>query len=133
STPVRRSHRRPCPVGPWRAPSSTLLGRLRGAIGYRPRRGLPAPLGRRATAASSCAWTCQAKAVSVRPVRRLLLCAVGVVTMAACGNPDVQPANPLAERAAPAAESPSATAAAPASLAFSAPRVGGGTLDMAAY
>jgi len=70
-------------------------------------------------------------------VRRLLLCAIGVVTLAvvtlaACGNPDVQPADPLAERSAPAAR-PAAESAAPQSLAFTAPQVGGGTIDMTKY
>src|SRR3954447_20484302 len=72
------------------------------------------------------------KAVSVQQVRRLLLCAVGVAALAACGNPGVQPADPLAERSAPAAKSAAASDVAQP-LAFSAPRVGGGTLDMAAY
>jgi len=69
-------------------------------------------------------------------VRRLLLCAIGVVALAACGNPDVQPAEPLAAPSATAAASSAATPTLPAvpqSLAFSAPRVGGGTIDMAAY
>ncbi|HEY4610214.1 MAG TPA: hypothetical protein VIH06_13455 [Ilumatobacteraceae bacterium] len=65
-------------------------------------------------------------------MRRLFLCLVGVAALAACGNPDAQPANPLAERSAPAARSQPATAV-PSSLAFSAPRVGGGTLDMSTY
>jgi len=70
----------------------------------------------------------------------MLLCAVGVAALAACGNPDVQPAEPLAAPPATAAPSPAPTSAptptppaVPQSLEFSAPRVGGGTIDMAAY
>jgi len=62
----------------------------------------------------------------------MLLCAIGVVSLAACGNPDVQPAEPLAAPAATSAPTPSSPAV-PQSLAFSAPQVGGGTIDMAAY
>ena len=62
----------------------------------------------------------------------MLLCAVGVAALAACGNPDVQPAEPLAAPPATAAPTPTPPAV-PQSLAFSAPRVGGGTIDMAAY
>ena len=66
----------------------------------------------------------------------MLLCAIGVVSLAACGNPDVQPAEPLA--APPATATPTSAPtptppAVPQSLAFSAPQVGGGTIDMAAY
>jgi len=66
----------------------------------------------------------------------LLLCVLGVAALAACGNPDVQPADPLAAPPAPAATSPAPTSALPAvpeSLAFSAPRVGGATINMADY
>jgi hypothetical protein len=68
-------------------------------------------------------------AVSVAFMRRLvLLCLVGAVALSACGDTSVQP---------PAASVPVATTGSasevPASLAFSAPRVGGGTLDMAQY
>jgi len=65
-------------------------------------------------------------------VRRLLLCAIGVTALVACGSPDAQPAEPLAAPSATATAS-SATPAVPQSLAFSAPRVGGGTIDMATY
>jgi hypothetical protein len=66
----------------------------------------------------------------------MLLCAVGVAALAACGNPDVQPAEPLAAPPATAAPTSAPTPTPPAvpqSLAFSAPEVGGGTIDMAAY
>ena len=65
----------------------------------------------------------------------MLLCAIGVAALAACGNPDVQPAEPLAAPAAASAPAPTPTPSSPAvqSLAFSAPQVGGGTIDMAAY
>ncbi|MEP7115712.1 MAG: hypothetical protein ABI862_20775 [Ilumatobacteraceae bacterium] len=60
--------------------------------------------------------------------RLVLLCAIGVAALSACGDNSVQQ---------PAASVPVVTAgsasAVPASLAFSAPRVGGGTLDMAQY
>jgi hypothetical protein len=66
----------------------------------------------------------------------MLLCAIGVAALAACGNPDVQPAEPLAAPPAVTASTPAPTPTPPAvpqSLAFAAPRVGGGTIDMAAY
>jgi hypothetical protein len=70
----------------------------------------------------------------------MLLCAIGVAALAACGNPDVQPAEPLAAPPASAVTTPAATSApkptpsaVPQSLAFSAPQVGGGTIDMAEY
>ena len=66
----------------------------------------------------------------------MLLCAAGVVVLAACGNPDVQPAEPLAvpsASAAPASTPVPTPPAVPQSLAFSVPQVGGGTIDMAAY
>jgi len=68
-------------------------------------------------------------------VRRLLLSVLGVAALAACGNPDAQPAEPLAGPAATAATSAAtaSTAGVPQSLSFSAPKVGGGTIDMAAY
>jgi ABC-type glycerol-3-phosphate transport system substrate-binding protein len=69
-------------------------------------------------------------AVSVRFVRRLLLGAISLLALSACGNDSVQSpaANPAAT--APAA---SATQSAPDTLAFTAPRVGGGTIDLAQY
>lgn len=71
-------------------------------------------------------------AVSVPFVRRLLLCAIGVTALAACGNPSTSTS------AAPAPEAttrsdPAATQAVPDSLAFSAPRVGGGKVDLAGF
>ena len=75
-------------------------------------------------------------AVSVLFVRRWLLCAMGVIVLSACGDDRVQPpaANPPAV-SAPAATSVSAAteAGVPESLAFTAPRVGGGVIDMAQY
>jgi hypothetical protein len=81
-------------------------------------------------------------AVSVWFVRRWLLCATGIVgamgvlVLSACGDDTVQA--PAAN--APAASAPAATSVAaatesgiPESLAFTAPRVGGGTIDMAQY
>jgi hypothetical protein len=66
-------------------------------------------------------------------VRRLLACLIGVAALAACGNPNAQQpvlAPPVASTATTIAPS---TAAVPQSLAFSAPRVGGGTINLADY
>jgi hypothetical protein len=74
-------------------------------------------------------------AVSVPNVRRLLLCLTGAVVLSACGDNSVQQDAPAAV-ATPAAATAPATAtvtAVPDSLAFSAPLVGGGTLDFADY
>jgi hypothetical protein len=75
-------------------------------------------------------------AVSVWFMRRWLLRAtgilgaMGVLVLSACGDDMVQP--PAAN--APALSAPAAsTTAVPESLAFTAPLVGGGTLDMATY
>lgn len=69
-------------------------------------------------------------------VRRLLLCVIGVVALAACG--DNSTSSPAAAPAAPFAAATSATAvpgpsSVPESLALSAPRVGGGTVNLATY
>jgi hypothetical protein len=68
-------------------------------------------------------------------VRRVLLCAIGVLALSACGNDEVQ--SPAAEAPATASAattaSASATQSVPDSLAFTAPRVGGGTIDLAQY
>jgi hypothetical protein len=75
-------------------------------------------------------------AVSVLNVRRLLLCLTGALVLLSCGDNTVQDDASGAVAAQPAATSPAATAAAtavPDTLAFSAPLVGGGTLDFADY
>jgi hypothetical protein len=59
----------------------------------------------------------------------LLLCALGVLALSACGDNTVQ--SPAAN--APVATSAAATSAVPDTLAFTAPRVGGGTLDMSQF
>jgi hypothetical protein len=60
---------------------------------------------------------------------------LSAAALVACGNPAVESDVPAA---APIAPSPASTTAAtqdavPASLAFTAPRVGGGTVDLAQY
>jgi hypothetical protein len=77
-------------------------------------------------------------AVSVPFVRRLLLCAIGVLALSACGDDSVQsPAANAPAITAPAITAPAVTAPAttvvPASLAFTAPLVGGGSIDLAQY
>ncbi len=73
-------------------------------------------------------------AVSVRFVRRLLLCAMGVIALAACGDDSVQsPAANAPVATSAASVAPAAANAVPDSLAFTAPRVGGGTIDLAQY
>jgi hypothetical protein len=71
-------------------------------------------------------------AVSVPIVRRLLLCLTAVIVVSACGDDRVQ--SPAAANV-PAVEatSPTGTAAVPDTLAFSAPRVGGGTIDFSQF
>jgi hypothetical protein len=67
-------------------------------------------------------------------VRRLMLCVIGVTVLSACGDDTTtRPASapsPVATAAAPAASN---TGAIPDSLAFSAPRVGGGSVNLADY
>jgi hypothetical protein len=68
-------------------------------------------------------------------VRRLVLCILSAAALVACGNPAVESDVPAA---APVATSPSSTTSAaqvavPDSLAFTAPQVGGGTIDLAQY
>jgi hypothetical protein len=77
-------------------------------------------------------------AVSVAFVRRALLCLTGVIALAACGDDRVQ--SPAATNAPAVTSVTSVTSAAstattlvPASLAFSAPLVGGGSLDFSQY
>ena len=92
-----------------------------------------------ATAGSWCAWTCQAKASSVRIVRRWLLCVVGVALLAACGDPASSSTEPTTPTAGAAVAASVSTAAAPVRtvvtdpLAFTAPRVGGGIINMADF
>jgi hypothetical protein len=78
----------------------------------------------------------------------MLLCLIAVVAVSACGDDRVQqtaapgaavtaPA-PTAASTTPATTTPAATTATstpvvPQSLAFTAPRVGGGTIDLADY
>jgi hypothetical protein len=61
-------------------------------------------------------------------VRRLLLLVIGVTALAACGSPTVQ-----APEATPPEAAVSTPSAVPAALAFSANRVGGGTMDLGDY
>jgi hypothetical protein len=71
---------------------------------------------------------------SVPYVRRLLLCAIGVAVLSACGdNTTTQPVAAPAPVATAAAPSTPSTGAIPDSLAFSASRVGGGTVNLADY
>ena len=76
---------------------------------------------------------------SVRTVRRLLLCAVGVALLAACGDPASSSTEPTTPAVGAAVGAPGSTTAAPDhgavpdSLAFTAPRVGGGTINMADF
>jgi hypothetical protein len=75
-------------------------------------------------------------AVSVPSVRRLLLCFTGALVLSACGDNRVQDDASGAIATPPAATSPAATpaaAAVPDTLTFSAPLVGGGTLNFADY
>jgi hypothetical protein len=68
-------------------------------------------------------------------VRRLVLGILSAAALVACGNPavesDVPAAAPIAT--SPASTTAVATAAVPDSLAFTAPRVGGGSIDLAQY
>ena len=72
-------------------------------------------------------------------MRRWLLCAVGVVLLAACGDPASSSTEPTTPTSGAAVGAPVSTAAAPDrtvvpdSLAFTAPRVGGGTINMADF
>ena len=73
-------------------------------------------------------------AVSVSFVRRLLVCVIGVVALSACGDDSVQsPAAAAPAATAAAASAPAATAPSSDTLAFTAPLVGGGTIDLAQY
>ena len=74
-------------------------------------------------------------------MRRLVWSVIGIVALASCGDPSRQ-VDPAAQPAASAAAATAATAAptassahgaVPESLVFSAPRVGGGTVDMSDY
>jgi hypothetical protein len=61
---------------------------------------------------------------------------IGIVALSACGDPNTQidPAAQPAASAAVATVAPNVQGGpVPESLAFSAPRVGGGTIDMADY
>ena len=63
-------------------------------------------------------------------MRRLVWWSViGIVALSSCGDPSTQ-VDPAAQPAAPTASSGRGV---PESLAFSAPRVGGGTVDMSDY
>jgi hypothetical protein len=66
-------------------------------------------------------------------VRRLLLCAIGVLALSACGDDQLQSSAANAPAATSAASMASPTPSVPDSLAFTAPRVGGGTIDLAQY
>ena len=72
-------------------------------------------------------------------MRRLLLCVVGVALVAACGDPASSSTEPTTPAVGAAVSAPGTTPAAadhsavPESLNFSAPRVGGGTINMADF
>jgi hypothetical protein len=72
-------------------------------------------------------------------VRRLLLSVVGVALLAACGDNTSFSSEGSIPAVGAAVGAPDSTAAAsgrsavPESLAFTAPRVGGGTIDMADF
>jgi hypothetical protein len=74
-------------------------------------------------------------AVSVPFVRRFLLCVIVAMLLSACGDATLQSSEPNSPAHNPAAAvtTPGVSAEVPDSLAFSAPRVGGGTVDFAAY
>jgi hypothetical protein len=71
-------------------------------------------------------------AVSVPLVRRLLLSLIGAALLSACGDATLQSGASSSPVPDPVATSATSVAV-PASLAFTAPRVGGGTVDLAAY
>jgi hypothetical protein len=68
-------------------------------------------------------------------VRRLLFCLIGIIALGACGDPAGQSpaAQAPTETGAAKTEATGAAAAVPDSLAFSAARVGGGTVDLGDY
>lgn len=76
---------------------------------------------------------------SVRIVRRLLLSVVGIAVLAACGDNtsySAEGTSPAVGAAVAATDTTPAApdrSAVPESLAFTAPRVGGGTIDMADF
>ncbi|MEO8266752.1 MAG: hypothetical protein ABI706_14715 [Ilumatobacteraceae bacterium] len=76
---------------------------------------------------------------SDRIVRRLLLCLVGVALLAACGDNAAYSSEGTTPAVGAAVGAPSTTpvasnrTAVPESLAFSAPRVGGGTINLADF
>jgi hypothetical protein len=68
-------------------------------------------------------------------VRRLLFCLIGIMALGACGDPAGQSpaAQAPTETGAAKTGATGAAAAVPDSLAFSAARVGGGTVDLGDY
>jgi hypothetical protein len=62
----------------------------------------------------------------------MLLCVIGVLALAACGDDRAQSPSATVNDAAVTTPS-AATGAVPQSLALSVPRVGGGTIDLADY
>lgn len=68
-------------------------------------------------------------------MRRLLLCLFGAALLSACGDTTLQSGASNTPALDPAAtvESSAESTAVPDSLAFSAPQVGGGTVDLAVY
>jgi hypothetical protein len=77
-------------------------------------------------------------AASLLFMRRLLLCVIGAALLGACGDNTITPpaAAPAASASASAATTPATapgSSSVPDSLAFSAPRVGGGTVNLADY
>ncbi len=72
-------------------------------------------------------------------MRRLLLCVVGVALLAACGDSTAYSSEGTSPAVGAAVNAPGTTPAAPVpsavpeSLNFSAPRVGGGTINMADF
>lgn len=73
--------------------------------------------------------------VTVHFMRRLLyvMGVAALASLAACGDPSLQQPAGAAPEATAVSAAPAATVAVPASLAFSAARVGGGTINLADY
>jgi hypothetical protein len=70
---------------------------------------------------------------SVRFVRRLLLCVIVVSALAACGDNGFSSPGAAPDSAETSAAAVPATGAVATSLLLSAPRVGGGTVNLADY
>ncbi|MEO7369525.1 MAG: hypothetical protein ABI949_05935 [Ilumatobacteraceae bacterium] len=67
-------------------------------------------------------------------MRRVLVGAISVMLLSSCGAAGSQSSpQPTAAPPTTSASNPTSLATVPQSLAFSAPRVGGGTIDLADY